>query len=170
MSKKQERKKKDREVKAKERVLFRRDKLRAAKREADDAARMERHFRVKQAPFRNGVTEPAMSEQTRVDDPRKVEYIKQRLEHNMKILEALEAEMAKEEESRKAVNQSMEGKGAVTLREKFDIAGGVAEQIVGDKDWSNLTSNEDITSIPEDILNSDITAYMAPEKIQDTTT
>ena len=162
MKKKQrERKQKKREAEAKQRVLNRRKKIREIKKSADEAAHTEQHFRVKQAPHRNDIViDP---EKLSADDPRKVEYIKQRLEHNMKILEALEEEMRREEETRKTMNESMEEKGALTLRDKLDMAGAKTEDFAGVKDWSNMSTSEEISTLPPGFSLDNVEAFMAPK-------
>lgn len=50
----------------------------------------------------------------------KEEEVKAKLEHNLKILEALEEEYDKENEARKELNQKLENEGYKTIKEKMD--------------------------------------------------
>lgn len=149
----QERKNRKKKERAKQRVERRRKKVRQDQKQAKETAKMSERYRIKQAPFRKDQSvdfdesveetteevklkssgeslsqEPPMTEQTNVEDARKVEWIKQKLEHNMKILEALEAEIEKEEQERKDLMEDLEDKGAKTLREKIDLIGKEAEK------------------------------------------
>ena len=128
--KQQEKKQQQRKQIAKKRVLYRREKVRSIRKEADATERMQHHFRLKTPPIRNRSKspEPALTEQIQVDDVNKVEWIKQKLEHNMKILDALEAEMKREEEERERIRKSLEDQGAMTMREKMDLIAKTAEE------------------------------------------
>jgi hypothetical protein len=143
----EEKKEQRKKARAKQKVLRRRKRTRKLAKEAHQAEKEQEHFRIKQVPYckdrDNPVaelqsasqqlgSEPKVTAQTKVDDPRKVEWIKHKLEHNMEILEALEAEIAEEEEDRLAIHEELEKKGATTIREKMDMVGFEAEARVAE--------------------------------------
>ena len=141
MNKKQkERKDKKREEKAHSRVLARRKELRDIKKKADEAAKMEKHFKIKEAPYkREAVTDD--------EKARKAQYVRERLEHNLKILEALEEEAKREEDARAAVKENLGG-DTTSLREKMDKA------------WGDLSANEEISAVPPGLLDGSLEAWM----------
>jgi len=130
----QEKKKKDREKKSKAKVMKRRGWIRKKAREIKEEEKWQKHFQVKQMPIRNKPqeipTEPAVTSQRKIEDARRDQWIKKRLEHNMKILEALEEEAKREEAARAEFNEKLEATGAKTMREKFDTMGQFTEDIV----------------------------------------
>jgi hypothetical protein len=141
-----ERKERKKKLKAKKRVVRRREALQKEKKKAKESERMAKKYEIRQSPFRKDLevnnetlktsdkkVEPSMTEQTEVDDPRKVEWIREKLEHNMKILEALEEEIKKEEKERKGLHDDLKDKGANTLREKMDLLGNEAQKKLAKK-------------------------------------
>jgi len=131
----QEKKKKAREKKSKEKVLKRREVLRKQKREERAEEKDRRYYEVKGQTFRK---EPAVTPQTQVRDPSKVKEVKARLEHNMEILKALEAEYDQEQEMRKKTHDKLEADGATTLREKMDLIAETATEEVGKEGAENV--------------------------------
>jgi hypothetical protein len=103
-------KKKQRERKGKERVLRRRETIRAKTRGDKREAKLEHEYRERLVPIRNDRTE----------EEGKTEMVKRRLEHNMQILEALEVEYLADQERRKEVNEELEAEGHETLKDKLD--------------------------------------------------
>jgi len=157
----EEKKEKKRKEKAKERVLRRREKLREEAKKLRQVEKEQEHFRVKQSPYRKHreelspvsdelkgaseelSSEPKVTAQTQVDDPRKVAWVKQKLEHNMKILEAIEEEMEKEEQERQEVHKSLEEKGAKSFRDKMDLMGTEAEAKVAQAELERVANLEE---------------------------
>lgn len=163
----QERKEKKRKEKAKATVEARRKKLQEMRKEANETAKFQKHFGLKVAPYRRAADpallepEPAMTKQTKVDDPRKVEYIKKKLEHNMEILKALEEEFQREQEEREKNQKALEAEGAFTMREKLDLIAKKTEDRIATGD---LSSSEELTSMPYDehFFDGAVEAYMEP--------
>lgn len=135
MSKKQRLQKKDkqRKAKAKARVVSRREHLRKQIQELKQTAINAKHFQPRLVPIKNGVV---------IDEAAKIENIKNRLEHNNKILEAIEMEIEKEENERAVLNERLASNEASTLREKMDF---MADAVGG-----KVTENDDIFLIDND--------------------
>lgn len=136
MSKKlKEKKQQERKNKAKARVLAKRHKLRQVQKEARELEKAKEHFRPRALPIRNDrvnvTAEPAMTEQMSVDDPRRVDWVKRKLEHNYAILEALEKEMESEEAARDEVKKNLAAQGATTLKDQMDLLGEKAHAELG---------------------------------------
>lgn len=123
-SKKQkERKKKNREKIAKNRVLKRREALRKQRKQAfeerKNEVQAEENAFGRQKPFvKNDAS--ALNEVIVQERKSSMEDIKSKIEHNLKILEALEEEYDKENEVRKEINQKLENEGFMTMKEKMD--------------------------------------------------
>lgn len=118
--KQQERKKKAREQKAKARVSARRHKLDLARREDRRSATLNKKFREKIAPIvKNPEAKKRMEE---AENRRTI----QKLERNAEILRALEEEYVREKEQKKALNESLEAEGHLTLEEKMGALEGKA--------------------------------------------
>ena len=111
--KQQERKKKAREQKAKARVDARRHKLDLVRREDRRSATLSKKFREKIAPI---VKSPEAKK--RIEEAENRRTI-QKLERNAEILKALEEEYVREKEQKKAINDSLEAEGHLTLEEKM---------------------------------------------------
>lgn len=128
-------KKTERQSKVKSKILNIRSKIREEAKKRKEEARLEKRFRIKLAPFKKDSaldsTEPEVLE------ARKVDWVKKKLEHNMKILEALEKEMEAEEQQRQELNDSLETKGAFDLKDKMNFMGDFAEAEVAKKDLQN---------------------------------
>ncbi len=130
MSKKQKEKKKTEKKKlAKHRVEVRRKETRAELKKLKEENKLQRKYAIKPMPYKKNTSAPAdmVFPYEPVDNPAKDEAIKKRLEHNMKILEALQAEMDREEFTRDEANSKLENDGAKTLREKMDMLAERAE-------------------------------------------
>ncbi len=151
MSKKKQKEKKARKHKerAKQNVLARREKAREETRQQREDDRLKRKYEIKVAPIRNTpelkrqeaektrrpqniVSKQPTFFQKGVDDRQIAtdSRIRERLEHNMQILEALEAAMQAEDENRKQLQEQLEGEGHDTMREKLDAIGEKAEKKV----------------------------------------
>ena len=126
-SKKQkERKKKKREQIAKSRVLKRREFFRKQRKQAMEERQKEvlaeENAFGKMKPFIKNdasVLNDTVN-QLKQNDQEKQEEIRLKLEHNLRILEALEEEYDKESEARKELNQKLENEGYKTIKEKMD--------------------------------------------------
>lgn len=123
-SKKQkERKKKKREEIAKNRVLKRRNSLRKQRKQAfeekENEMKAEEKAFGKQKPFVKNDTS-VLNEAIMEMKKNESEDTKSRIEHNLKILEALEEEYDRENETRKELNQKLENEGHKTMKEKMD--------------------------------------------------
>lgn len=121
-----ERKKKDREAKARARVLARRHKIQSATREERRARALEDKFSEKARPF---IKDPEKRAEIEASEERKV---KERLERNMQVLKALEEEYEAEQGRRKEMNQDLESRGHETLKEKLGAMEEVARKIEGE--------------------------------------
>lgn len=109
----QERKKKAREQKAKARVEARRHKLDVARREERRSVLLNKKFRDKVAPI---VKNPEAKK--RMEEAEKNRALK-KLERNAEILKALEEEYLREKEQKKALNETLEAEGHLTLEQKI---------------------------------------------------
>jgi hypothetical protein len=94
-------KKKDRERRVKKQLLGRRERLRAEAKEKRECDREERNVRPRQDPIRN--------EEFRTAQRLRDIEIKMQLEHNMKILQALQEEYEVELKKRKEYITAVEG-------------------------------------------------------------
>jgi len=116
--KQKEKKKKQREKIAHQRVLKRREQLRKERKlQSQQEAVWELEYEAKHGkrmPIVNDPLVAAMQEDTR----RK--KAQAQLERNLKILEALEAEMLQEQANRAEVNKSLEAEGHLSIKEKMD--------------------------------------------------
>lgn len=122
MSKKQqERKKKKREEIAKNRVLKRREFIRQEKKKSLMEQKLEKETNEsvygKQQPILNKDLSLSVSEEETNEMP---EDVREKINHNMKILEALEEEYDKEVNQRKKINDKLEKEGHTTMKEKMD--------------------------------------------------
>ena len=101
-----EKKKKEREEKAKARVLSRREKYRKIEKHKREVDRIEHDSRHRLMPIVN---------------PEKKEIrIKSQLEHNMEILKALEQQYETDQANKKQLNTTLEEEGHETFKEKMD--------------------------------------------------
>lgn len=127
-TKKQQQKKKARELKGKARAANRRHKLLKLKKEENRASKLNAQFREKLTPF---IKDP--------EKKKKLEELEQqknlkKIERNMEVLKALEEEYIKEKEQKKQLNEQLESEGHVTLQEKLNA--------LENKARSGMTSEE----------------------------
>jgi hypothetical protein len=108
-----EKKKKAREMKAKARVLSRRQKLDQLKKEERRGARLSKKFREKLKPI---VKDPEAKKRFEEIESKKT---LEKLEKNMQVLKALEEEYIREKEAKKQLNEELEAEGHTTLKEKM---------------------------------------------------
>lgn len=122
-----ERKKKEKELKARARVQARRHKMEAMKKQQTREARLQRKFREKISPI---VKDPEAK--TRLEEAENKRTLR-KLENNAQILKALEEEYVREKEQKKALNESLESEGHITLKEKLGaLEAGARNQIDDD--------------------------------------
>jgi len=117
--KQKERKKKQRERRAKERVQARRNAVLARRKREKELSKLDEKTSLnkwKPTPIRN-------------DD--KANEVQRRLEHNARILKALEEELIKELESKENLNEELEKEGYKTLEEKVKALTKQARQEAG---------------------------------------
>jgi hypothetical protein len=139
-------KKKDREKKSKAKVLARRAAMRTAAKEERENHLAQEKLRRKPKPFRKGMVE---MEGIELSAQLSEAEVKDRLEHNMKILQALEEEYEKEISTREALNEEMEAEGLKNFEEKVQEA--VKRKFGGEAGVRFITPDEtfDDTSISE---------------------
>jgi type VI protein secretion system component VasK len=117
----QEKKKKQREERSRASVLYRR-KAKLAKDKLDKAARLkEKQLQPK--------LEPILSEE------KKKVRLEQQLEHNMKILEALEAEYEKEKQGQTDLSDDLDAQGFESVEDKVKE---VQRRIAADQNKMNI--------------------------------
>lgn len=106
-------KKKERERKNKQEVLRRREVIRKDQKEVNDKRKKQRETKklLKEKEKLEVMNEQAM--QNMPPDIRK------KIEHNIKILRALEEEHAKEMKAKETINKGLEEKGYFTLEQKL---------------------------------------------------
>lgn len=111
-------KKKERERKSKAKVLKVREALRKSRKEVEEQERLDREaYYLKYGRPQPIIKDPAKAAERAA---KKEESIKKRLERNLKILEALEAEYDAEQAGRQQTNESLEAQGHRTIKEKMD--------------------------------------------------
>lgn len=101
-------KRKDRKKLAHERVLRRRDAIRAERRQETKMQRLEKSVSPKPKPIVNEKTEQERQE-----------HIRKQLLKNQELLKALESAYDKEVEDRKRVHSDLESQGHATLQDKL---------------------------------------------------
>lgn len=111
--KRKEKKVKDRERRSRDKVLARRKAMREQARLEKKEFLLEKKYREKLLPIQS--------------DEKRDQELRKRLEHNLKILEALEEEYLKEQEQRSACNTALEAEGHETMKEKLDALGDKAD-------------------------------------------
>jgi hypothetical protein len=131
MTKHKQRKKKQREREVKQKLLRKRekkmkqDKEDRKQRETDRRAYVALHGVKK--PYRKPREEVAAVEAIAAEALKK-DQVKSQLEHNMKILEALNDEYEKEQSVRAEVNEKLESKGGHTIAQKMEV---LQQEVVG---------------------------------------
>ena len=108
-----ERKKKQREAKAKVSIVRKREQMRAQRRTERNIAKAEENTRMKQTPYMRPEKREALAKQEE-------EQNIAQLHRNLEILEALEKEYLKEQDAKAELNAKLESEGHVTLKEKLD--------------------------------------------------
>jgi hypothetical protein len=117
IQKRQQKKKKDREQNVQKKILKKREELRKEKK----IALFEEIQRQEIDALTYGKQEPIIDEEKRkARQELKSKAIKEKLEKNIKILEALEKEFEEEERNRKVVNENLEAEGYGSIKEKMD--------------------------------------------------
>lgn len=131
MNKKQKLKKeKKRKEIARNRVLRRREELRKAERWSWNYGKAMNEFAPKLRPIRNDeLVNGVVDEAARHD-----QSIKERLEHNMKILEALEQQYDAEMKAKEVVQGKMKEAGAETFRDQLDLISQKVDDILDKSD------------------------------------
>ncbi len=116
-------KKKDREKRVGKKLLLQRQsKAREEKKQKEWEERLERETNpngTKPRPFRYADLAKAAG-QTQ-EDKAKAADIRAKLEHNLKVLQALDAEWKREQFAKGNVNAALEADGAVDLKSKIDL-------------------------------------------------
>lgn len=107
-------KKKNREKIAKQRVLRRREQMRAIRKEDAAKERLERELSPKLMPIVNDPLVREMREKSRIDSA------KAQIEKNLELLKALEEEYDKEQALRQQVNEDLEAEGHMSMKDKLD--------------------------------------------------
>lgn len=113
-TKKQQQKKKSRELKGKARASARRHKLQELRKDEARSSKLNFKFREKIVPF---VKDP--EKRQKLEELEKQKNIK-KLERNMEVLKALEEEYINEKEQKKQLNEQLESEGHITLQEKLN--------------------------------------------------
>jgi NADH pyrophosphatase NudC (nudix superfamily) len=123
-----EKKKKERQKASKAKVLVRREQLRKDRKEAAEEQRKEKEAHA----IIHGRQKPFVKTKTTEFDPlTEISSIKDMLENNLKILEALEQEYDAEQAARADVNEKLEAEGHMSMREKMDALHQKALEITG---------------------------------------
>jgi hypothetical protein len=171
-SKKQkERKNKNREKIAKERVLKRRETLRKQRKQAVEEKieqlKAEENAFGKQKPFiKNDVS--AINQVIKTSKKGNYsEDLTAKLEHNLKILEALEEEHDRESETRKEINRKLENEGHLTMKEKMDALHQKALELEGKAEQMEMAQKEFDSQNKEVIIDAVTTEVV--EETQDST-
>lgn len=109
-----EKKKKAREKAAHLKVVKRREELRLERKEENRKLMMERSLEPVTKPIVGSLKQVKEQEEIRKKE------IKDQIEKNFKILEALEAEYDQEQAARKAVHKNLEEEGHKNIKDKMD--------------------------------------------------
>ena len=114
---KKNQKKKDREKKVRNKVLRRRETLRRERKEE----KLKELALEKEYELVNGKPDPIITDPAKLIErnKKKVESAKKQLEHNMKILEALEGQYLEETQMKSQLNKELESEGHSTMKEKL---------------------------------------------------
>lgn len=127
--KQKEKKKKAHERIGKAKVLSRRESLRKYRKAAEDQQIKEKEaqniMHGRSEPF---IKDPAKQEQR---EAARSKAISEKLEQNLKILEALEVEYEAEQAARAEMNEKLESEGHKTMREKMDALHKKALEVTG---------------------------------------
>lgn len=124
-----EKKKKMREREAHARVVERREKLRAERKQA-----VEEEFQRQEIEYMShGKLKPFIrnAEKAAEREAVKANVVVEQLKNNLKILEALETEYEQEQKVRVEVNQKLESEGYMSIKEKMDALHQKALEMTG---------------------------------------
>lgn len=142
--KQKERKKKNREKIARYRVLKRREEIRKERKEAmDEQIKQkiaEESVYGKQQPYTK--KDQLVKELTEEEKKKKLNEIQEKIDRNLKILEALEAEYDHEQLQKKKMNEDLEKEGFKTIKEKMDALHQKALEIEGKAEEYNNAQKE----------------------------
>jgi hypothetical protein len=135
-----ERKKKKRAEVAKTRVLKQREELRQERKATRLQERMEREADL----IVHGRPKPIINDPYRVaeSEAARAKKVKQQLDHNLAILEALEREYDQEQARRSELNSQLEEEGHCTIREKMDALHQKALEITGKAEELAIATEE----------------------------
>jgi hypothetical protein len=111
-----ERKKKNREKKAKETVLVKRKAWRDRKKQDKKLALLEKKTRDRLEPYMH-------PDKRAIFTSERDKQIRDKLEHNMEILKALEEQYNKDQQERKERNEQLQAEGCETLQDKINYMG-----------------------------------------------
>lgn len=142
--KQKERKKKNREKIAKHRVLKRRESLRRERKQAleeqskQKIAEDEVYGKLKPYTKKGSL----VVELTEEEKKQKVKEIESKIEHNLKILEALEEEYDQEQAKKNKINEDLENEGYFTIKEKMDALHEKALELEGKKEEYDSAQKE----------------------------
>lgn len=122
-------KRKARSKVAKAKVLARREKVRKERKMID----LEKEIEIRTEELAYGKSSPIVERPNSILNMNRVKENKDKtamdkLENNMRILEALEQEYMQEQESRLALNSSLEDKGCVSISDKMKVLQDVSLQ------------------------------------------
>jgi hypothetical protein len=134
-------KKKDHERKAKVKVLKKNEVLRKEKKKEKQQIILE----IQRDKLVNGKLKPFRknAEIKEMIDQNKSKTINDQLDHNMKLLEALEQEHQEEQNRRKKLNESLESQGLNDIQDKLDALHMKALEEAGNKEeYLNAISDE----------------------------
>ena len=114
MSARSENKKQQRTKKVRQKLQKQREAHTRERQEQNREVHLNRMFRHRPVPIRNGGDDPEVERLAHDIE------IKTKLQHNMEILKALEAQIEREESERMGTNQRLEEDGHLTLKEKVE--------------------------------------------------
>jgi hypothetical protein len=118
LSKKKLQKRKQREKEVRKKVLARREELRVERKELEKERQREREMWL----LEHGKPQPAVSGNPEIAAKKladRAQNAAEKLQHNLEILKALEAEYEKEQASRTELNEKLEAEGYKTMKEKM---------------------------------------------------
>ena len=130
-----DRKEKKRKETAKKRVLARREETRKQAKWSWNYGKAMDKFAIKPKPILNDDLQ-ASGDITALEAENHNKSIKERLEHNSKILEALADQYDEEQKEKNDINKKLESEGAESFHDKMDLIADKAEQIINKKNKS----------------------------------
>ena len=139
IEKRKQKKKKIREQNVKQKIF----KKREAARKERKIALFEENQRKEIEILTHGKQEPIIDEEKKKERQElRAKAIKEKLENNIKILEALEKEYEEEQKNRQIINESLESEGHDTIKEKMDAIHKKALQLTGKEEDYNKAKHE----------------------------